>query len=214
MVTVSEIDRPLFEALRRGDLAALRQALARGANPDAQTGEPPPHFADDIPALVLAAWTGQLGLVECLLEAGADVSRSSTTWQTYAFNDDATAFDGPTPISAAAREGHLPVVLALLARGASLDHGSPAPLISAAEFGHVHVARALLERGADPNVSDGDRHTPLFFAARAGSVELVRLLVAAGGRFDRAGDLAEARRLAGAAGHSEIVALLVDARVP
>jgi len=211
MVTTSEIDRPMFEAIRSGDLAALRQALAAGANPHAQTSEPLLQLAHDIPALVLAAWTGHLGLVEGLLDAGADPSRPSTVWQTYAFNDDATAFDGPTPVGVAACKGHLPVVLALLARGASLDRGSPAPLIAAAEYGHVEVARALLERGASATMSDGDRHTPLFFAACAGSPELVRLLLAAGGRFDRDDDFEEACRRAAADGHPEIVALLRDA---
>ncbi len=94
-----------------------------------------PHFADDIPALVLATPGPASSGWSSACWRPAPTCRAGTTWQTYASNDDATAFDGPTPISAAAREGRLPVVLALLARGASMDRGSPAPLISAAEFG-------------------------------------------------------------------------------
>ena len=64
-------------------------------------------------------------------------------------------------------------------------------LRTALHFGvhHEGVVRALLERGADPNIPDeGDNAFPLHFAAEAGNLAIVKLLVEHGAR-TAAGDV-------------------------
>ncbi len=80
-----------------------------------------------------------------------------------------------------------------------------------------NVDQLLAEHQVDINVSDGNRGTALYQAARAGSVSTVRLLVAAGARLSGRGDdddrphLDTPLMVACAGGHHEVVAFLVGA---
>jgi ankyrin repeat protein len=58
------------------------------------------------------------------------------------------------------------------------------PLAQAAARGDAAEVRSLLQGGADPNGADGSRITPLMWAGRAGSVESIRALAAAGAALD------------------------------
>src|SRR5262249_17503707 len=64
---------------------------------------------------------------------------------------------GLTPLTIAARQGHLDAVRALLDAGADLNQSSAGegvtPLLIATINGQFDVARFLLDRGADPNVA-------------------------------------------------------------
>jgi ankyrin repeat protein/catechol 2,3-dioxygenase-like lactoylglutathione lyase family enzyme len=78
---------------------------------------------------------------------------------------------------------------------------------------HPEAVRLLLAHGADPNMRDvGDNATALHFAAGAGSLESVRLLLDARADVHGAGDLHEADVIGWAArkGNDAIVALLLD----
>lgn len=87
----------LLSAADRGDIEAVRSALARSEKVDAADG-------DGWTALLFASVSGHVGVVKHLIQAGATV--------------DARAKDGATPLMGAALTGRDEVVKALLAAGA------------------------------------------------------------------------------------------------
>ena len=100
--------------------------------------------------LSIAAENGQRGVVQELLDRGADPNISKF---------------GLTPLYDAAREGHKDVVELLLDRGAEPNKVTPeeryTPLHRAVSKGHLHVVKVLLEKGASPNIRHKSGNTPL-----------------------------------------------------
>ncbi|XP_026868349.2 ankyrin repeat domain-containing protein 49 [Electrophorus electricus] len=83
--------------------------------------------------------------------------------------------DGYTPLHRASYSGHLPVVSALLDRGADLHARTVdgwTPLHSACRWGHTAIASCLLRRGAEVNAMTTGQHTPLQLAAGNPSARL------------------------------------------
>lgn len=118
-------------------------------------------------ALHAAARAGHPGIVNALLEAGAD----------------ALARDGDarTPLLDAAEGGNPAVVDALHAAGAefaAVDHEGRNALAFAAlaELPSTATVKRLLELGADPQLAGVDGRTPVEIAAAAGRWSLVSLL--------------------------------------
>ena len=78
------------------------------------------------------------------------------------------------------------IAIALLLPAAPLSGKSDKPLgpalLEAARKGDREAVRAALENGADINTRDEKRATPLILAANAGHGEVVKLLIAKGGR--------------------------------
>ena len=90
------------------------------------------------PLLFIAARQGHVGLIDALLESGADVDQAKA--------------NGCTPLFIAAENGHLAVVTKLIAAGALVDKarttdGSTA-LLTAAWKGHLTVVTKLIAAGA------------------------------------------------------------------
>lgn len=77
-------------------------------------------------------------------------------------------------------------------------------LNKAIESGKIDVAMILIEKGADVNLQT-NKKSPLVFAAKIGDVALVKALIAAGARIDRAyeGDDSIVQ-IARRAGHMEV----------
>ncbi|MCH2461469.1 MAG: ankyrin repeat domain-containing protein, partial [Gemmatimonadetes bacterium] len=131
------LEGQLIEASRSGDLNAVQEMIARGANVDEARG-------DGITALHAAAERGHWNVTEYLLEAGATA-------------DLETRIGSYTPLHLAARSAHLEVVEQLLAAGAdpnsvTTNSGvTPLHLAAAAIKGPATVA-SLLAHGAAPNV--------------------------------------------------------------
>ncbi len=167
-------DGALIRSVLDGDVEATRAELGAGA--DSNALDP-----NGISALMLAAASGNVALVDLLLRSGAAVDRAS-------------AASGRTALSFAAEAGHAAVTEALLAAGANVDHRGPAdlgfeavaPAISlAALAGRAEVVALLMRRGADATAEDGRGMRPMHHAALGGRIDIARLLRKTGAEIDR-----------------------------
>ena len=102
------------------------------------------------------------------------------------------------------------LLVSVLFSGATLLES---PVADAAMNGDIEAVRALLEDGADVNAAQGDGMTALHWAAEAGDMEMVGVLLSAGARVQgvtRLGDYTPLH-LASKAGYEGIVGRLLDA---
>lgn len=118
-------------------------------------------------SLINAARSGNINVVERLLEAGMD---PNIHYETH----------GWTPLYAASRQGHLEIVKKLLEHGANVDeriNSGATALHGACASGQEQVARVLLENHARTNLTTRNGETPLHTAARNGFLHVVSLLL-------------------------------------
>ena len=161
--TGAQSPRPLTDAVRRGDPAAVRtllrdKTLVNQASTDGTT------------ALHYAVQSNDVGLVQLLLGAGANVKAANRY--------------GVQPLTLAAENGSEPVIALLLKAGADpntiTDAGEPV-LMTAARTGSVDAITRLIAAGADVNVRErwfGE--TALMWAAAENHAGAVQVLVKAG----------------------------------
>ncbi|KAM0548199.1 hypothetical protein ACHAPJ_009998 [Fusarium lateritium] len=158
---------PLFYAVSNGQEEAVRWLL------DVTDSDLRPTKARDLygqTLLCCAAEHGQYLIVKLLLERDdVDVNHLDN--------------EHSTPLSLAARKGHIDVVKLLLStEGVRPDSGKPPPLSVAARLGRLEIVRLLLQDGRsdiDSRVSYGQ--TPLVNAAEFGHIEIVKLLLSTPG---------------------------------
>ena len=208
---------PLHWAVHRDNAVVVDLLLRAGARPNA---------ANDlgVTPLYLACTNRNANLIRRLLGAGA--------------NPNASLVRGETVLMECARAGTADGIKALVAKGADVNakestHGQTA-LMWGASQGHASVVEALVELGADLKarsrvytqyVKNADRtanrepvstverggSSPLLFAVRAGDVQSVRLLLAAGADVnDSLPDGMTALTLAAQSGYGDIGALLLE----
>ena len=163
-LAAAAVDSPVADAASRGDAAAVRALLERGA--DVQTARP-----DGMTALHWAAMRSDLELAGMLLYAGANLEAT-------------TRIGRHTPLHVAGRSGRAPVVRALLDAGAD-PHARTASgataLHLAAQAGNAEAVAALLDHGADANARERTwGQTPLMFAAAANRLGPVNVLMERG----------------------------------
>jgi uncharacterized protein len=109
----------------------------------------------------------------------------------------------------AIKEANVNRVLELLSKEAEPNaHYEDVPLLMAIQYGQTEIVKVLLEAGADPNYEDEDQYTMLMFAASAGYLEIVRILVNKGACVSVIGKGSSALSIAVQAGHQEIVEYL------
>ena len=154
---------PLLEAVRRGDVAAVRTLLRDGADPNVAQG-------DGMSALHIAAEEGNAEIARLLLDRGAKVEAR-------------TRLGGYTPLHLASGNAHASVVDVLLGAGADVAAttvtGGATPLHLAAKALDGEAAvRLLLEKGAPVNARESSAgQTPLMFAASYGRTPSVQELL-------------------------------------
>jgi tetratricopeptide (TPR) repeat protein len=151
--------------IERGDVSQAAEWLDAGLSPDfegAAIGS----------GVMIAAWEGNIPMMELFVVRGADINRTNSF--------------GEQALLHAAWKGHLPAVRWLVERGARLNRQGRewAALHYAAFAGHAEVVGYLLERGADINALSTNGSTPLMMAAREGREAIAKTLLAAGARRD------------------------------
>lgn len=148
-------------AMEVGDTTKARQWLDEGL--------PPNFVADRIgTGLMIAAWEGNIPLMELFVQRGANVN-----------------FVGPSgeqALQMAAWKGQTEAVKWLLAHGASINRqGHEWGALHYAVFaGQEALAKYLLERGANPNAQAPNGASVLMMAAREGHEGLAKTLLEAG----------------------------------
>ena len=151
------------DAVRKMDAAAVRAALAAGA--DINTPQ-----VDGTTALHWAAHNDDMAMLMTLLGAKADVNAANRY--------------GVTPLSLACLNGNGAMVERLLKAGANPNQALPggeSPLMTASRTGNVAAVRALLAADATVGAKDTRRgQTALMWAAAEGHVEVIEALLGAG----------------------------------
>ena len=154
---------PLVAAAEAGDLAAVRDLLAAGADVGAAS-------VDGATALHWAVHRNLPELVQLLVEAGADIG--------------ATNRYGVQAIALAATNGSAVVLEQLLGAGADPNASMPGgetALMTAARAGPPDAVRVLLRAGADPNARDGvGGQTAVMWAAARNNAPAVHALAELG----------------------------------
>jgi ankyrin repeat protein len=202
--------RPLFDAIRAGDLPSVDRFLA------AQPAAAGASDASGLSALTVAAYHGQWSIVERLRATGIDLDRheaaivgdtdrlltlldeadreaeieASTGGPDVAARQpvapiDERSADGFSALHLASFFGRSGTVHVLLDRGADPNLWATGglhvqPLHSAVAGGHEDVARMLIEGGAEIDRAQGEGYTPLMGAAQSGLRRTVDLLLARG----------------------------------
>jgi hypothetical protein len=147
--------------LESGDIAQLRAWLDEGLDPD--------FLADRIgTGLMIAAWRGDIPMMDLLLARGADVNKANAL--------------GERALMHAAWRGHADAVKWLVARGARINSDPMrwSALHYAAFAGHGKVAILLLDLGADIDARSTNGSSALMMAVYEGHEQLVRQLLARG----------------------------------
>ena len=163
--------KQLLKASVQGDDESVRHLLQAGADPDAKD-------EDGYTALMLAIIWNHFGVVEQLLQFGADSNvksknKASTALMTAAYwglskvvrhllqsdaDPDAKNVYGETALMMAARKGRSKIVRDLLNAGANpnlkFERFGLTALMMAAWYGDEESVRYLLESGAEPSVKD------------------------------------------------------------
>ena len=158
-------EAPVADAAMRGDVEAVRELLAAGADVNAAQG-------DGMTALHWAAERGDAELAAMLLYAGASP-------------EPVTRIGHYTPLHLASRVGSAPVVEAILAAGsdprAVTTTSGVTPLHLAAGAGDPGAVSLLLVAGAEPDVRESAwGQTPLTFAAARNRAEAIAVLLEGG----------------------------------
>lgn len=166
-VTVSAAGVSLIDAVKAGDVQAVRTLLKQRANVNAAE-------ADGMTALHWAARANAMDTVQLLLSSGANAKAANRY--------------GVTPLSLAATNGNAAVIDALIKAGAdpntSLPEGETV-LMTAARTGNPAAVKALIAHGADVNAKEKwQDQTALMFAASENNASAVKALVEAGADLD------------------------------
>jgi ankyrin repeat protein len=144
----------LAAAAGAGSLESVRALLAAGRAPRPELGR----------ALVEAALHGSTEMLRALLDAGAPLDGAVPM--------AAHPTEGPLPLEAAIKQGHLEAVRLLIAAGADVGAraGRWPPLRQAAYVGYVDLVELLLRSGASPKATDSTNGSTALFGVTVPAV--------------------------------------------
>jgi ankyrin repeat protein len=153
---------------------------------------------DDKTPLFIAAEQGNVGVIEVLLDKGADVNAQGRFYgnalyaaSTYGHKEIATLLldkgadvnaqggEYGNALQAALEKGYTEIVTLLLDKGADVNaqgrfYGNA--LYAASTYGHKEIAALLLDKGADVNAQGGEYGNALQAASTYGHKEIATLL--------------------------------------
>jgi hypothetical protein len=155
-----------------GDLKQAKAWLDQGLSPDYQ--------ADRLGSgLMIAAWEGNLPMLELFYRYGADVNLENSV--------------GEQALLLAVWKNQRAATDWLLAHGATLNRppGQWSALHYAAFSGNAEAAKELLEKGADIDARSPSGATPLMMAIYDGRQEVARLLIERGANLEMRNDRGE-----------------------
>ena len=167
--TAKAPDISIHDAVREGNIEAIKQHIAAGTDVDAKDG-----IGGTL--LYMAASNGYKEIVELLITNGADVNaKDDGSW---------------TSLHSAAMHGNKEIVELLIAKGADVnakkDDGSWTSLHSAAMTGSNEIVGLLIAAGADVNAKDAYGRTPLdcsgVIPPNSNKTEIIDLLRKHGGK--------------------------------
>lgn len=149
-----------FDAIRQDNATAVRALLKRGF--DSNTVNPKGEYG-----LMLAIREPSFQVADVLLE------HSMTRVEVRNAHDE-------SPLMLAALKGYLELCKKLIARDADVNKPGWTPLHYAATGGHVSILTLLLDNHAYVDAASPNGSTPLMMAARYGTIDAVKVLLAAG----------------------------------
>jgi len=160
-------DRPLFRAVKSGNIDVVKLLLEKGADPnvsfDDATGSP----------LDSAVLGGDPEMVRLLIAGGAKVNYKMRGAYT-ALHSACLAKESPSSLE---------IVAVLLESGAEVNavtHIGLTPLMNAVEADNTSLVKLLLSRGADPSIKNFQGRTALDIAVKnRKNGEIIRLLKSA-----------------------------------
>jgi ankyrin repeat protein len=180
------------KAVQEGRDVELRQLIERNPGLKARINEP--VFAFDSPAIVAAAGSGKLPVIDALLGAGADINARSQWWAGgFGVLDCANAElsrelikrGAVVDVHAAARLGMLEKLRQLVSANPGLVHArggdGQTPLHFAA---NMEIAAYLLDHGADINARDIDHESTAAQYQVRDRPEVARYLIQRGSKTD------------------------------
>jgi len=183
-------NKALFEAIRSGDLAAVKSLVGTEASLASASND------SGVSALLAAVYLSRGEIRDFLIASGAvlelpeaaavgNLARVRELVEKNPARASSFSPDGFPVVALAAFLGHQEVVEYLAARGADIN--APAAngsgynaLTGAVTSGHAAVVRWLLEHGANANYRYSAGYSPLLTAAANGRLDIARLLLAHG----------------------------------
>lgn len=160
----------LHDAVSRGDLSAMSEALADGADLEGRD-------AEGRTAMLNATRAAEADCFQLLLKAGSNPYQADYLGRS-ALHSAAYGWPGR-------REDAVATARTLIERGVAVDAGDYdgwTPVMIAADEGHEEIVELLIEAGADVRAKDKTGATSLHWASRSGHAEVVERLIRAGAR--------------------------------
>jgi|GEM_PF-3256619 len=205
------------DAAAKGDLEAVKQAIARGEDKNAKSDKPMFTFGSsgfskdgamsyqqdaEWTPLIHAAFKGHQPIVQYLLDIGS--------------NPNVVDFNGLTAFMYAISEEHTSTVAALAANQTALNFKEPTfgmtPLMWAVVRGSDATCLEILKSNPDLSIADKDGWTVLHYAARRGRTNVLKPLLEKGAPVDALdGGGKTCLMVAAENGEHEIVDLLLKA---
>ena len=155
---------PLINAVENGNLDCVKVLLKYKADTEGR-GDfhlsdlfPYPYFWHCGTPLCVAAAYGNLEILNCLVENGADINAATNY------------VPGLTPLMFAVQESHIDAVNYLLDQGADVNlqqESGYTALHFAAAKGYFNALKRLMKNGADVNARDKNNCTPLMLACES-----------------------------------------------